>query len=471
MVYKGGMPWSRRHSRNAPETMQLPVISAPSPDTPELSSTDRLEVQRVLDLALGLGAAQLACGVGAVDVTSTMRGVLEVYGVRRCQVDVTYDRITVSYRAWVGADPLTAMHRVQSRSLDYSRLQALDRLIQRIADGAVDRSTANVQLNEIVRAPHPHPRWVATAALAAVGAGMAILLGGGPVVSLVAAVSTASIDRIGRVLNRHGVLLFFQQIVGAAVATTVTVTLTAVNLVGDTNPSLVAAASIVVLLSGTAVVGAVQDMLTGYYLTAVARGVEIALFSVGLLVGVTIALQIALAIGLDVGLTPDISAPGVLSVPVRVIAGGVVAAAVALASYAPLRGIVAAGIAGGGGSAVLLLLSYAGFGLVSSSFVAATLIGLAGAILSRRFSLPPLIVAMAGIIPLVPGLTTYRGFVSLVTDDVVGGLSSLSAALATALALGAGVLCGQFLSDPVRRRMGRIQRRYFSQGMAGLRDR
>ncbi|MDQ4007731.1 MAG: threonine/serine exporter family protein, partial [Actinomycetota bacterium] len=183
MVYKGGMPRSRRTSRDAPATMQLPVISAPSPDTPELSSTDRLEVQRVLDLALGIGAVQLACGVGAVDVTSSMRGVLEAYGVRRCQVDVTYDRITVSYRAWVGADPLTAMHKVRSRSLDYSRLQAVDRLIQRVADGGVDRSAANAELAEIVHAPHPYPRWVATAALATMAAGLAVLLGGGAVVA------------------------------------------------------------------------------------------------------------------------------------------------------------------------------------------------------------------------------------------------------------------------------------------------
>ena len=424
----------------------------------------------MLDLALGIGAAQLACGVGAVDVTSSMLGVLEAYGVRRCQVDVTYDRITVSYRAWVGADPLTAMHRVRSRSLDYSRLQAVDRLVQRVAAGAVDRSTANAELDEIVHAPHPYPRWVATAALAASAAGMAVLLGGGVIVALVAAAATAAIDRLGRVLNRHGVLLFFQQIVGAAVATSVTVLLTVVDLVAGTNPSLVAAASIVVLLSGMAVVGSVQDTLTGYYLTGVARGIEIALFSVGLLVGVSITLRVALAFGVDVAIAPDIVAPGLISVPVRVVAGGVVAAAIALASYAPLRGLVAAGIAGAAGSAVYLLLSYAGSGLITSSFVAATLIGLAGAVLSRRLRLPPLIVAVAVIIPLVPGLTTYRGFVSLVSGNAVGGLTSLSAAFATALALGAGVLCGQFLSDPVRRRMGRLQRRYFTRGMAGLRE-
>jgi uncharacterized membrane protein YjjP (DUF1212 family) len=451
--------------------MQLPVISAPSPETTELSSTDRLEVQRVLDLALGIGAAQLACGVGAVDVMSSMRGVLEAYGVHRCQVDVTYDRLFVSYRAWVGADPLTAMHKVRSRSLDYSRLQAVDRLVQRIAAGEVDRSVANAELDEIVRRLHPYPRWVTTAALATMAGGLAVLLGGGALVAVVAAAATAGIDRLGRVLNLHGVLMFFQQAVGAALATAVTVVLTAVDLVGESSPSLVAAAGIVVLLSGMAVVGAVQDTLTGFYLTGVARGVEIALFSVGLLVGVTIVLRIALAFGVDVTITPGIVAPGLLSVPVRVVAGGVVAGAAALAGYAPLRGIVAAGVAGTAGSALFLLLSYGGLDLVASSFMAATLIGLAGAILSRRFRLPPLIVAMTGIIPLVPGLTTYRGFVSLVTGDAVGGISSLSAAFATALALGAGVLAGQFLSDPVRRRMGRIQRRYFSEGMAGIHDR
>ncbi|MGH3367592.1 MAG: threonine/serine ThrE exporter family protein, partial [Nocardioidaceae bacterium] len=332
MIYKGGMPWSRRPERNAPVTMQLPVVSAPTPETPELSPQDRAEVQRVLDLALGIGAAQLAAGVGAGDVTSTMGGVLEAYGVRRCQVDVTYDRITVSYRAWVGADPLTSMHRVRHRSLDYTRLQAVDGLIQRIADGNIDRSAANYELDQIVHAPHPYPRWVATVALAAVGAGMAVLLGGGLLVAIVAAGTTAAVDRIGRLLNRQGVLLFFQQVVGAALATTVTVLLTMVDVVEGSTTSLVAAASIVVLLSGMAVVGAVQDALTGYYLTGVARGVEIVLFSIGLLVGVTVALRIALALGVDVAITPDIVSPGPLSLPVRMAAGGVVAAGAALAS-------------------------------------------------------------------------------------------------------------------------------------------
>ena len=54
-------------------------------------------------------------------------------------------------------------------------------------------------------------------------------------------------------------------------------------------------------------------------------------------------------------------------------------------------------------------------------------------------------------------------------DDLLIAVRALHFA-STAIASGA-VIFHAIVTDPVRRRMGRIQRRYFSQGMAGLRDR
>lgn len=47
---------------------------------------------------------------------------------------------------------------------------------------------------------------------------------------------------------------------------------------------------------------------------------------------------------------------------------------------------------------------------------------------------------MAGIMPLVPGLSLYRGFVGLVTTRYLDGLTGLITASGTALALAAGVI-------------------------------
>ena len=74
---------------------------------------------------------------------------------------------------------------------------------------------------------------------------------------------------------------------------------------------------------------------------------------------------------------------------------------------------------------------------------------------------PPLVVTLAGIIPLLPGLTAYRGFYQLSVEGLADGLVTITLALAIGLALAAGVALGQFLArpagDPARRR--RIRRR------------
>ena len=58
--------------------------------------------------------------------------------------------------------------------------------------------------------------------------------------------------------------------------------------------------------------------------------------------------------------------------------------------------------------------------------------------------MPPLVVALAGISPLLPGLTAYRGFYQLSVE----GLVTVTLALAIGLALASGVTLGQFLTRP-----------------------
>ena len=60
-------------------------------------------------------------------------------------------------------------------------------------------------------------------------------------------------------------------------------------------------------------------------------------------------------------------------------------------------------------------------------------------------------IILSGIIPLLPGLTAYRGFFLLAsahTQDVVAGMVDVTLALAICLALAAGVTLGQFILRP-----------------------
>lgn len=429
---------------------------------------DDATVNLVLDLALRIGEVLMASGAGASDVTATVIAVTSTYGLPHCEVDVIFTSISICCQRGSDLAPVTTHRVVRSRALDYTRLSDVERLVHRITAGRITAQDANTELRDITDAPHPYPRWLATTAWALMAASVTVLLGGSVRVAVVAGCTTAVIDRLGRVLNRRGLPFFFQQLVGGAVATAATLIVMRLGLLpAGVEPSLVVAAAITVLLSGLSVVGTVQDAISGYNLTAAGRAVETTMMSVGLVAGVVVALTVAVGLGLPT--TPLAAAlpQTALRLPVQMVAGAAVAACFALASYATFRALaVAAGAAalGAGAHGALDLL---GVNQIASTAVAAVLIGLSAGTMSRRFRLPPLVIAVSGLTPLLPGLTTYEAMFELVVQRSTNGLPTLMIAVATALALAAGVVLGEFLAQPVRTGLGRMERRLAGPRMAG----
>lgn len=439
-------------------------------------------VHLVVDLALRIGEAQLAGGAGAADVTATMLAVTEAYGLPQCEVDVIFTSITVCCRRGVEASPVTTTRVVRFRSLDYTRLAALDQLVLRIVGGQLTASEAYGELENLLSSGHPYPRWAATLAWAGMAASLAVLLGAGFGLfdadfeffgagfglAAVAAVITALVDRIGRVLNRRAIPFFFQQVVGAAVVTTASVALFGF-LPPEVSPSLVLAAGLTVLLSGLSVVGTVQDAITGFYVTAAGRAFEVVLMTTGLVVGVVLALQIGARIQGDIK-PPAFPSPELDDLQYQIPAAALAATFFALASYAPPRALLGAGVGGLVSFTVYGLASVADFGPTMSSGLAAIVVGFVGRVISRRLRLPPLVMAVAGIAPLLPGLTTYRAVLELAVRSNIYGLLDLLTAAGVGLALAAGVVLGEFLAQPVRKGLGRLERRLAGPRLAGPLD-
>ena len=78
----------------------------------------------------------------------------------------------------------------------------------------------------------------------------------------------------------------------------------------------------------------------------------------------------------------------------------------------------------------------------------AVVVGAASGLLRRGGGVPPLVVVLAGITPLLPGFSAYRGFYQLAVEGVSDGLVTITLALAIGLALAAGVAFGDFLTRP-----------------------
>jgi uncharacterized membrane protein YjjB (DUF3815 family) len=132
--------------------------------------------------------------------------------------------------------------------------------------------------------------------------------------------------------------------------------------------------------------------------------------------------------------------------------GAASAAAYALACYAERPAAIAAAFGGAAGTIVFLLAQGTGLGVVVASFVAAVPIGLVARLMERRRLAPPLVVSIAGIVPLLPGLALLHGIYAILNDQHAVGFGSVLGAFAIGTALAAGVTLGEWSSWKVRRR-------------------
>jgi uncharacterized membrane protein YjjP (DUF1212 family) len=468
--HSGGFARLRRGERTGRFDKDL-LSAVHGPELPDEST-----MHMVIDLALRIGEVQMSSGAGAADVTATIYAITNAYGLPHCEVDVIYTSITISCHRGRQFSPVTAVRVVRSRGSDYTRLADTEKLAARITAGKIAADDATAELDRITTALHPYPRWVATVAFAGLAACISVLIGGNGLTASIAAVVTALVDRVGRRLNKRGLPFFFQQMIGGALATSASLLIVYSGLFSKQlqEPSLIIAAAITVLLSGLSVVGTVQDAVTGYNVTAAGRSIEVALMSIGLIAGVVIALKLAVELARKSGIELSNVAPRpgniVLTtsdLPVQVVTGGGAAAFFALASYATVRALLVAGGAGSLGALLYYSLQLVGLDLVTTSALAALLIGLMGGVWSRRLRIPPVIVAVSGLTPLLPGMSTYRALSELIVDQNSAGLGNLMLAIAIALALGAGVVFGEFIGQPVRTGLGRLERKFSGPRMAG----
>jgi len=469
-----GQPWRARQREilsrivreTEPPTDTLRRISDSESDKRDDAYEER--VGEVLDLAGNIGAILMASGTPATATMEQVMAITSAYGIERCEVDVINTTIHLAAYRGPTASPASTLHIVQSRSMDFSRLAAVDRLIGRIRAGKVPPTQARDELDAIITAPHPYKRWIATLAWGALAFATAGTLGADLLVCFVGALSAMAIDRVNRRLNRHGLPFFFQYAVGGAIATAPALLLywlgPKVGLQFD--PTVAIAAGLVVLLAGLSLVGSVGDVISGAPVTAAGRFFELVMMTGATIAGVAFVLHLASRFGAPfVAISAD-APPALAELPARVAFGAASAAAYALACYAERSAAMAAAFGGAAGTIAFLLAQGAGLGAVVASFVAAVPIGLVGRLMERRNLAPPMVVSIAGIVPLLPGLSLLHGIYAILNDQHAVGFASVLGAFAIGTALAAGVTLGEWGSWKVRRRRLQVRRRARAAGLA-----
>ena len=420
------------------------------------------EIYKTLDFALRVGEMLLSNGAGAPDVSATMGSIVHYLGLRGTSVDVTFTSLTLSYQPSSEEPALFQTRHVTQRDIDYDDLTAVDHLVTSLLLNDITRDEARTELAQIASSGHRTPRWAITASWGAIGAGVGLLLGGDWVVVIAASVAAAGIEVIQRYLARRRFPFFYQQVAGGLLATLLAIGVAATYVAVD--PSLVITACIVMLLAGLGFIGAVQDALTGFYITAGARLLEVMIATAGIIVGVSGGLGLGGVLGVDIALEPGV--PGLSQLPVMILGAAIAASAFAFSAYAPLRVLLPIAAISGGASGIYFVMLEQGFGRPWASAVAAIMIGVVSYTVAGWARVPPLVIVVSGIVPLLPGLSIYRAL-SLMADGDSNGVLALVTAAAVAISLSSGVILGEYVAQPLKREARRLEQRLSGPRLVG----
>jgi uncharacterized membrane protein YjjP (DUF1212 family) len=434
-------PWQDRMRT----MLRMPVAERPAPESVQKAEEGGPAVPRVLDLTLRIGELLLAGGEGAEDVEAAMFAVCRSYGLDRCEPGVTFTLLAISYQPSLVDDPVTASRTVRRRGTDYTRLSAVFRLVDDLTDPEtlVSLEEAYRRLAEIRRNRHPYPGWALTAASGLLAGAASVLVGGDLLVFVAAAVGAMLGDRLAWLCAGRGLPEFYQFMIAAMPPAAIGVAFSLAHI--DVAASAVVTGGLFALLPGRALVAGVQDGLTGFYITASARLLEVMYFFVGIVIGVLTVLYFGVKLGGR--LNPDVALSTADRPLLQIAASMVLSLTFAVLLQQERSTVLAVTLNGGVAWSVYGAMHYAGkISPVASTAVAAGLVGLFGQLLSRYRFASALPYTTAAIGPLLPGSATYFGLLSMAQNEVDKGLVSLAKAASLAMAIAIGVNLGSEIS-------------------------
>ena len=438
----GAAPW--------PDRMRT-LLRTPMSERPAFERTGAAEpsevgpnVPRVLDLTLRIGELLLASGESAEDVEAAMLGVSHAYHLDRCEPQVTFTLISISYQPSLIDPPVTAARVVRRRGSDYTRLASVYRLVADITGEHASVEDAYRRLAEIRRNRHPYPGWALSLATGLLAGSATLLVGGKADVQALLVFAAAFVaavigDRLAWAVSTRGLPEFYQFVVAAMPAAAIGVVLT----LGDSNlrGSVVITGGLFALLPGRALVAAVADGLTGFYITAAARLLEVVYLVVGIVLGVLLVLYVG--VRFSASLHPEQSLATHSYPPLQLPAAMALTLFFAMLLQSNRRVLPVVTVLGGIGWTVYGVLTVrAQVSPIIATGIAAGMVGLFGQLASRYRYASSLPYVTAALGPLMPGSVIYLGLLSLAKGEPLAGLVSISRAAAIALALAVGVNLG-----------------------------
>ncbi|RJN31543.1 threonine/serine ThrE exporter family protein [Nesterenkonia natronophila] len=435
-----------------PKTEEQSIVDrlqgTPFQHTVQGDAHEGLDELETMSFVLDLGEALFRYGAGALEVETSIIAVTTAFGMKNTDADITNQSISLNW-APEAKIPYSRVRVVRSWSQNFQALSAVHRLVADVTSGRLTRSEAEAELKEITRQPKPYPRWLVTLSGAMFASLFASYLGA-PILDAAAGfAATLLVMWTARQLTLWRVPEFFTLAGGGFAASAFA--MIAFGLDADITPSMVTAGGLMILLPSVRIVGAIQDAINGFPMTAAGRLVSTMIAFAGMTSGI-----MAAVVGADLlGIVQTELAQGLTRLypaPALILLVFFACSAAAIVEQTRPALILPTGAVGALGFCALYMGEVIGLGDRFTPVLGGFVVGALGRVVALRLGAPQLVVAVPAMMFMLPGLMVFRGMYQIAIENtagsMMGGLFELFNALIIIMAIAAGIVLG----DVVMRR-------------------
>ncbi len=320
-------PAAPRGAQRIAQRQFVPTIRSDEHERREAFRREKEYARDTLNFTLRLAEAMFHYGADAMDVDSAIIAVSSAYGLDSVEVDITNQSVTINYtsdpdiymesriaKRNANADERfthTLVRVVRSSTENYEALSEVYGLIYKITRGGMTLEMADLKLNQITHRPKPFPPLVVWLANLVCAGTLTAALGASFATALSAAIIFIPVYLLIQWLSSIGIPAFFRMAASAGLMTFLAIwlggegsILSVLQRQGEPiSAPLVVAAGMIMFLPTPRLVGAVQDAINGFPVTAAGRFVSTGMSFLGLVVGIATAVS---AINIFNGPTLDI---------------------------------------------------------------------------------------------------------------------------------------------------------------------
>jgi uncharacterized membrane protein YjjP (DUF1212 family) len=318
-----------------------------------------------------------------------------------CHVAVSYGGVAVSL---AGQSPVTeSVSELRYNTAIQSRVHEI---LARVRCGQLDPQTALTYLETVESDTRRHSRWLAALVLGVAATSLAGLLGADLSAAAGAGLATGlgllARQQLGRWHSSLLTLPLTAALIGALLGGLI------IRLGWTRTPELVLVVPALMVIPGPHVINGLLDLVDNHLPMSLAR--------LGLATGILAASVAGIALGVELTLPDRIAidrtyAPDRLNLLTDVTLAGIVTCGFAVFYNTPwpqLGMAIAGGMIGHG---LRFLALEAGCRLEAATFLGGLAVGIISALISRFRKLPIAVIAFAGAVTMIPGLSLYRALI------------------------------------------------------------